>query len=192
MNLDEVVSAIKTTEDPFSKGRLIKQALTQFSLTYNKLSKLTGIQTSYLAHYVRLLKLPDLIVDGYYSQIIPITHLLILSRLKNEQDMIKLYEEILKNNYTAAQTEERVRNILHNIYEQGYSRYYSEDKLKKLKKAIKEKLNHNVMVKIVQSRVKTKLVIELKANLLESNLMLKQLEKIFDLKDLDQDSEANK
>ncbi|GIW62978.1 MAG: hypothetical protein KatS3mg090_0804 [Patescibacteria group bacterium] len=182
MNLDEIVSAIKKTKDPFTKGKLIKQALKDFSLTYQKLSKLTSIQSSYLAHYVRLLKLPDLIIDGYYSQIISITHLLILSRLKTQDDMIKLYEEILKNNYTALQTEERVRNILHNVYEQGYSKYYSQDKIKELEQIIKSKLNPNLKVKIIQSRVRTKVVLELKANLLESNLMLKKLTTIFNLK----------
>ena len=60
-----------------------------------------------------------MIVDGYYSKLISISHLFMISRLKTKEDMMKIYEKVLSQNLTVLQTEAEVRDILYQIKTTG-------------------------------------------------------------------------
>ena len=116
---------------------------------------------SYISHYLQLLKLPDIVLDGYYSKDITAAHLFILSRLKNELEIIKAYEVILSKALTTAQTQELIRELKFDITTQ--TTQLSKKDTTELLAEIK-KVYSGVQVKIIQSRIRGKIILELKGD----------------------------
>lgn len=171
----ELIEKIKQEKDFFEKARLIRLLKKDFDMPLHKISKSIGIKPSYVSHILRLKKLPGLIVDGYYSNAVSISHLFIISRLHKEEDMIAVYEQILKNSFTVFQTEEAVRYILYKIKTEGEF-LSNQDKDRLI--SVAEELN-NVKVKIIQTRTKAKLELEAKGSLVETtNIILKIMRKL--------------
>ena len=119
---DEILALLKRIqqqEDPFSKAKLLYSLKKDKQIPLSVISAEIKIKPSYISHILRLLKLPPLIVDGFYSKLVTISHLFILSRLHDEKQMIALYEKILTENLTAFQTEQEVREILYDVKNEG-------------------------------------------------------------------------
>ncbi len=97
-------------------------------------------------------------VDGYYTQTISLSHLLLISRLKNE-DMLSIYEIILSKNLKVYETELLVREKIFSIKSEGKKidntvRYQLVNNLKKL--------DSNLDIQITQTQVQTKIELKLK------------------------------
>ncbi len=177
-DLNEIKKNFDQLEDPFEKAAFLKKILKLEEISFEKLAKVLQISPSYIAHYLRLLKLPEIVIDGYYADSISISHLFVISRLKNQKDMIDLYEQVLAYNLSVQDTEERVREILYGIQSQGYKRYISPKRAEQIKDKIKKIFGEQVEIKIIQTRIRTKIILQLKGNLLESNKFLKEFEKL--------------
>ncbi len=165
----QVVDQIRETDDYFKKARLIQFLQKEKHITTKDLSGALDLKPSYLCHITRLNKLPELVIDGYYSKLISVSHLFLIARLKEIQDMTEIYEKALATNLTVLQTEELVREKLFSILPDG-SRLSSDDV-----EAAKEKIKtifKNVSVKIIQTRVKAKVIIEVKGNLKKTSQTL--------------------
>ena len=85
-----------------------------------------------------LKKIPDVVVDGYYSKSISSSHIYVLSRLNDKKQMIDLYEKILGENYTVKQTEMAVREYLYQVKSVG--KYINKESTEKLT----QKLGKNI------------------------------------------------
>jgi ParB family transcriptional regulator, chromosome partitioning protein len=169
VNLDEYIQRVQLEEDIFSKARLLEFLVRKKGFKINLIAQYLELSSSYVCNLLRILKLPELIRDGYYSKVVTMTHLCILARLHNETDMISLYEEILSKNLSTYQLEERVRTILHHIDTTGDQ---VDDTVKEaIERALHEKYA-GVNVRIVQTRIKAKISIELKGNLHETSHFL--------------------
>jgi ParB family chromosome partitioning protein len=163
-------------EDIFEKAKLLHHLVYEKGKRIVDLSKELKIKPSSICHLLRLNRLPPLIIDGYYSQLISVSHLFVISRIKEEKKLIELYEKILAENLTVAQTEEEVRGILHQIKTKG--QYLSKQETSRLTERLKE-YSKNIKTKIVQTRIKTKLILEMKGSLEETTpLLQKILEKL--------------
>ncbi len=136
------------------------------------LSKKLGIKPSYICHILRLNRIPDIIIDGYYGKQISISHLFIISRLKDPSQIMQVYERILADNLTVIQTEEAVREKLHQIKTAG-SRLTADEATHYID-TIKSKYK-NASGKIIQTRIKSKLVIEVKGGLAETSGTIKRI-----------------
>jgi len=167
-----LLNQIKQDKDIFQKSRLIDYVIKERSLRIIDLAKKIGFKPSYICHLLRLKKVPDVIIDGYYSKSISSSHLFILSRLNEKKQMIELYEKILGENYTVKQTENAVREYLYQVKSIG--KYINKDGIEKLTQKIKEKLPE-VELKIIQTRIKGKIVLEIKGSLEKSTKILKQI-----------------
>jgi len=161
----------KSESDHFKKSSILHKLSKELDIKLSEISKNINLSPSYISHIMRLKKLPDLIVDGYYSNLISITHLYIISRLSKHQEMIEVYEEVLTKNLTTIDTEYIVRQKLYGIKEEGSFMLDEE------KKQISDKLKNLLggEIKIIQSRIKSKLLLEIKGNLKETTEKLKKL-----------------
>ncbi|PIY71796.1 hypothetical protein COY87_04285 [Candidatus Roizmanbacteria bacterium CG_4_10_14_0_8_um_filter_33_9] len=162
---DPLIEQIQTEKDYFTKAKLLQYIIYDKQTRIIDLSKQLKIKPSYICHLIRLNKLDPMIIDGYYSKLISISHLFMISRLKTKQDMIKVYEKVLSHNLTVFQTEEEVREILYQVKTIGSSIVMKEQK--KIESLLSDNIK-NVKTHLIQTRVKAKIIIEIKGNLQET------------------------
>lgn len=166
------IHALRFQKDPIKKARQIKELHEKFDLSYSVIAQQMSVSPTYISNYLRLLKLPKLVIDGYYSRSLSLTHYFILSRLHNESDIISLYEETLANNYSALELEEKVRIKLHNIESHGVG--VGKEVVAKI---VEKFAKHHVdaKVKVVQTRITTKIVVQLKGDKDKTSLFLRKI-----------------
>lgn len=166
---EKLIDNIKKEEDIFNKAKQITYVLKEKGLKIKDLAKELGFTSPYICHLLRLNKLPDIIIDSYYSKSINISHLFILSRINNQEKMLEAFEEILKKNLTVFQTEELVREYLYGIKTKGshLRLKVKEEMLKKLSEKYPE-----TKIKIIQTRVKGKIIIEIKGDLAKTSKII--------------------
>jgi len=111
-----------------------------------------------------------LVIDGYYARNISLSHLFVVSRLKNKDEIIKLYEKLLSKPMTVLQTEEIVRENLYGTKTKG--EHIQKDEIKRFENFIKR---DNIKVKIIQTRIKSKCIIEIKGNLEKTYRIIKKI-----------------
>ena len=131
-----------------------------------------GYKSSYICHLLRLKKIPDVVIDGYYSKSISSSHIHILSRLNDKKQMINLYEKILGENYTVKQTEVAVREYLYQIKSVG--KYINKESTEKLTQKIREKYPE-LNIQIIQTRIKGKVILEVKGDLEKSSKEIRKI-----------------
>jgi len=116
------------------------------------------MKPAYVCHILRLNRLSELIMDGYYAKLITISHLFIISLLQSQEEQNKLYELILRDNLTVQQSEEHVRGILHGVTSEG--EYIGKSELFPL--VAQAEKTQNASIKCIQTRIKTKITVEWK------------------------------
>lgn len=172
--VDEVVEKIKKEDDIFSRARLVRHLLKDKKVKVVDLAKKLGINSSYVCHINRLNRLPDIIIDAYYSKLVSVSHLFLISRIRDFKSMVEVYEKILSNGLSIQATENLLREYLYGIKPKGG---YLQDKDRiKLEAGIGKQFE-NVNAKILQTRVYSKLTIEIKGNLDKTSKILKELAK---------------
>lgn len=174
MNSDvtSLLTQIKEDKDIFQKSRLIEYVIKEKNLRIIDLARKIGYKSSYICHLLRLKKIPDVVIDGYYSKSISSSHVYILSRLNDVSQMIELYEKILGENYTVRQTEEAVRNYLYQVKSIG--KYINKENTEKLTQIIKKKYPE-LNIQIIQTRIRGRVILEVKGDLEVSSKTIKHL-----------------
>lgn len=169
--INKLYDEFNNEKDHFKKCNLLHKLTKEHNLKLSEIGKNINLSPSYISHIMRLKKLPELIIDGYYSNQITITHLYIISRLLEAQEMIQIYEKVLTNNLTTLETDDLVRQKLYGFKSEG-SYLLEEDK-----NLLIEKLNNilRAEIKIIQTRIKSKIIIELKGSLKETTDKIKKL-----------------
>lgn len=171
-----LISQVKSQTDILEKAKILEKLVKEYDLRLLDLSSKIGIKPSYICHIRRLTRLPDIVIDGYYSKLISISHLFIISRIKQEDLVVKAYEEVLSKNLTVIQTEELVREMLFGIKTVG--NYLATEHKEKLLQKIKT-LKKNITVKIVQTRIRGRIIFEVKGNPnYTSNILKKIMEQL--------------
>jgi len=169
----------KKETDIFVKARLLNLLKKEKGWRVIDLSQKLGLKPSYICHLLRLNRLPEIVVDGYYNKMISKSHLFVLSRLFLEKEIIKVYEMILEKNLNVFQAEEIVRQMLYQIKNEGD--YLSSDEKNQLIKKI-ESLGENIKAKLIQTRVKSKIIIEIKGNLKKTTEILRKIKRLIEIK----------
>ncbi|PJA55736.1 hypothetical protein CO165_01970, partial [Candidatus Roizmanbacteria bacterium CG_4_9_14_3_um_filter_33_18] len=160
----------KEDKDIFQKSRLLEYIIKEKNLRIVDLAKKIGFKPSYICHLLRLKKIPDVVIDGYYSKSVSSSHIYLLSRLNDKKQMIDLYEKILEQNYTVKQTENTVRNYLYQVKSIG--KYINKESVEKLTQKIKEKFPE-LNIQIIQTRIRGRVILEIKGDLEKSSKILK-------------------
>ena len=94
-------------EIALSYQRLIEEC----KLTQETLSDRVGKKRSTVSNYLRLLRLPALIQKGIVDKTISMGHARALINIKNPEDQLSVYEQILKHDYSVRKVEEVVRQL---------------------------------------------------------------------------------
>jgi ParB family chromosome partitioning protein len=170
-DITSLLKQIKEDKDIFQKSRLLQYLIKEKGLRVIDLANKIGYKSSYICHLLRLKKIPEVVVDGYYSQSISSSHIFILSRLNDKKQMIELYEKILGENFTVKQTENEVRNYLYQIKSVG--KHIKKEEIEKLTNKIKEKYPE-LSVEIIQTRIKGKVILEIKGDLEKSSRVIRE------------------
>lgn len=168
----KIIDQVRSEADIFNKVKLVNFLRKEKDFSIKRLAKIFSITPSYLCNLLRLLKLPEIVIDGYYSKTISLTHLLIISRLKTKQDMIAAYEEILLSNLNTEQTQALVREKLFNLKSEG-ERISQETKRKIIEKF--KIIDKDFQVKLVQTRIQAKLILTIRGSLKKTTKVLKKL-----------------
>ncbi len=169
MAIDELLVKIQKEKDIFEKSKLILEVVRKEGVKISELSKKINLKPSYICHFIRLRKLPEIVVDGYYTKLISISHLFVIARLNDAAQMTKVYEQVLSEDLSVARTDDLVREMLHQIKNKG--KYIPQDEIDEFKVGMGEK----AQVKLIQTRIKGKLLIEFKGNLETTSQELRNL-----------------
>ena len=167
-----LLDSTKIQKDPIEKGRLLYSLHKDHEVKIKDLARYLDYTQAHICNLIRLVRLPDMILDGYYGGLLKYTHLLLLSRLKDQKEMIELYETILRKSLPTSQLEDLVRERLYNISARGDKIDRStKNKLEQLFSA----LGHDIKVKVIQTRVRSKLTIEMAGNAETTSGTLKKI-----------------
>lgn len=171
-DIDKIIVQIKNETDVFNKARLIDFLRRKKDIPLKTISEKLKLKPQYLAQIMRLIRIPEIIVDGFYSQLVSLSHLFILARIKDPKKMVKLYEKILTKNLKTSQTEALVREILYGI-KTTVNRLTEQEKLILIENITRG--NKDIKVLITQTRIKSKIIIEIKSDLDKASNLLKKL-----------------
>jgi len=172
LDLDAYISRIQREDDIFAKAQLFHILIDEYNVPIKEIARHLKLSPSYVCNIIRILKLPDLVRDGYYSGLVTPTHLFIIARLKNDQDIIDMYEMVLQQNFSTSALEEQVRTVLYNISSDGE---HIGDSIKTdLRQAI-ENIDPHLRVKIIQSRIRAKIIIEMDGGLTQSSPIIEKI-----------------
>ncbi len=175
---EKIFLQIKEEKDFLTKAKLIEYLKKDKQLRIIDISRQLNIKPSYICHLLRLNRLPLIVIDGYYSKLISLSHLFVISRIKNNEKIVSLYEKVLAENLTVASTEEEVRKIIHNTKTRGNP--LQEKELVKIIEKLKNKWLVNNF-KLIQTRIRSKLIIEIKGDLKQTSERIKKiLEKLME------------
>lgn len=169
--VNSIIEEIKNETDFFKKAKLILFLKKEKQIPLGQISKRVNLKPSYISHILRLNRLPELILDGYYADLISVSHLFIISRLRNEKDMIALYERILGHDMTTLQTDEEVRAVLYKVRDEGFHipRQEIDDFIEFMRNQFQ------IDVKVIQTRIKGKIILEVKGNLSKTSSALRKI-----------------
>lgn len=171
-DLDKKIETIRLEQNILHKAKLIYELLRSEDLRLKDLAQRLNMKSPYLCHLLRLRKLPDIIMDGFYSKQISLSHLFIISRLPDKEKMIQAYEKILSESLTAKKTEEIIREMLFGIKTKGD--YIRSDEKSEFVNALTTRDKH-LSAELIQSRIKSKLTIEMKGDLELTTKAMKSL-----------------
>ncbi len=171
-DVTKYIQQVKNETDFFSKAKLLKFLVNEKNFRIIDLAKALGKTSSYICHIIRLTSLPDMIIDGYYSKLISLSHLFTISRIKDKAKLLEIYEHLLKNNFTVQETEDLVRETLYQIKNVG--KRLEKTELESLIGNIKDTMK-DIEIKAIQTRIRGKMVIEIKVNLENTTQALRDL-----------------
>ena len=170
--MDDIIEKIKKETDVFSKAKLIRYLLREKNIKVIELAKKLSLTSSYVCHLNRLNNLSEIIVDGYYSKLIGISHLFLLSRVSDQKKMFLVYENILSNDLTIRQTEELIREIIYEVKTKG-SFLKPQDKTGLIETVAKK--YPDLKVNISQTRTKARINLEIKGSLDRTTKLTKEI-----------------
>lgn len=167
-----IIAELKAEKDIFKKAKLLHIFHTEKQIPIKDLARYLRLSSSYICHIMRLNRLPEMVIDGYYAKLVSLTHLFILSRVKNREQVMEIYEKLLTHNHTVQKLEETVREYLHNVKSEGS--VLSSDKKQEYKDIIHKKIQ-NSEVSIVQTRIKSAVKITVKGSLMHTTAEIEKV-----------------
>lgn len=170
------LKTIRDTTDPFEKARAMKDTIYEVPMTLLSLASHLHVSPTYISNYLRLLRVPTIARDGYYGQLISLSHLFIIARVKAVDKMISLYERVLAEDLPTSKTEELVRDVLHNIKNEGDR---MTDKTQETLIHSLKKISPALEVKVIQTRIRAKVVLSVKGPFTKTTEVLNSLDKLF-------------
>lgn len=171
----QLIEQIKQQEDPFKRADLLHKLVKEEQLRTKQAAQLLYVSPANVSSLMRLRKLPTLVRDGYYTKLVSLSHLLIISRLKSQKDIVLAYEEVLAQSLTTAQTEELVREKLFDV--SSSNDRVSSSTRERITTLIQE-IEPTADVRIIQTRIKGKLLVTIKGSTKKTTKTFEELSRL--------------
>ncbi len=128
---------------PIEEAIAFQKIIQNTHITHKELADKIGKSRVYVTNIIGLLNLPTIVMDAVNADVISMGHARALSKLKNIQFCLNLFDRIKSENLTVRETEDIIRR--HNSSDDDI---ISEETLKKANEFIKTRFNDiNVSVK---------------------------------------------
>lgn len=98
--------------NPVEEAWAYKRLMEEFNMTQEQVAKRVSKSRSLIANMVRLLHLPDIILDQVSQGNLTVGHVRPLLSIETEDNQIKTAELIVEKNFSVRETEELVRRLL--------------------------------------------------------------------------------
>jgi len=126
------------------RAKAFKQLQEEFDLTHEEIAKKVGKSREFVSNSMRLLNLPEVVQQGLHQGRITEGHARTIAGIKNPAAQKALFDEILANNLSVRQVEQRAREI----YVQAHKRKVAFDpEIKKIAQRLELFLGKKVQVK---------------------------------------------
>ncbi|MFC1727695.1 ParB/RepB/Spo0J family partition protein [Patescibacteria group bacterium] len=155
--------------NPLERAQAFFRLMEEFNLTNKEIAKRIGKSPSYVSNSLRLLSLPDALKDGLLSGLITEGHARALASIEDSKLMVEAYKIILRESGSVRRAEEIARRMRKKEGRpaQAAAHIVVSEEIDKIQDDIYKTLggNEKVRIKLLRSRVETKLLIVLKGNL---------------------------
>ncbi len=145
----------RTDLNAMERAHAFKELQEEFDLTHEEIAKKIGKSREFVSNTLRLMNLPEIIQQGLRQAKISEGHARSIAGVKNPAAQLALFEEILTNNLSVRQIEQRTREI----YVQAHKRRVAFDpEIKKIAQSLTAHLGKRVQIK--KSGVGGKLLVD--------------------------------
>lgn len=155
--------------NPLERGQAFLRLMEEFGLTNKEIAKRISKSPAYISNSIRLLNLPDALKDGLLSGLITEGHARALAAVEDTRLMVDAYKMVLRQSASVRSAEEisRRMKIKGGQKPKQVTDIVVSEETDKIKDDIKEILggDDKANVKLLRSRVQTRLLIVLKGNL---------------------------
>lgn len=174
----------RTDLNPIERAKAFERLMAEFSLGVSEIAQRIGKSPSFVSNTMRLMTLPDAVKDGLISGLITEGHARALAGVPDVRSMIEAYKILLKESGTVRRAEDLARRFREKMGDKRVGRpdqqYIVSDHIDQLERDLLASLSRllpKVRVKLVRSRVETKLSIVLKGSPEETEDVLSKIAK---------------
>jgi len=163
------------------RAKAFQQLQEEFELSISEIAERVGKSIAYVSNSLRLLSLPDAVKDGLLSGLISEGHARAIAGLKDQQKIIKLYKQILKEKASVRRAEELARAGKGRLFDKKPENQRPNQEVIKEYQEIRKRIQENLSgsgetkVKISRSRSQTRIVIAWNGGIEETDSQLKNL-----------------
>jgi ParB family chromosome partitioning protein len=171
----------RTDLNPIERAKAFTRLMEEFNLANQEISKRIGKSPSFISNTIKLLSLPDALKDGLLGGLISEGHARALSSIQDPRLMVEAYKIILKETGSVRRAEELSRRMRRQGGQKTIERFKPthilSDETDKIRQEIEDKLSGTppTKVKLVRTRVETRLYIVFKGNPAQTEKRLKTL-----------------
>ncbi len=127
--------------NPIEQALALKSLITEFSLSQEQVAESIGKSRSYVTNQLRLLLLPNEIIEAISSYKISVGHAKVLLSVKDESMMLKLYRRVINENLSVRELEKLCKPKMQK------PRKVKDIHLKDLEKQLTSKYGRKVIIK---------------------------------------------
>lgn len=172
--------------NPLERAQAFLRLMEEFNLSNKEISRRIGKSPSFVSNSIKLLNLPDALKDGLLSGLITEGHARALSSIDDTKLMVEAYKIILRESGSVRRAEEIARRMRKKEGRpaKAADHIVVSEEIDKIQESIHKALagkqkdgQGKVRVKLLRSRVETKLLIVLKGNLKDTEKKLRAIQK---------------
>ena len=115
---------------PIEEAQAFELMISEYDLTQNDVAKKIGKSRSYVTNALGLLKLPEIVKQMLVDKLITAGHAKALSKLKDEDEIIKIANQIINENLNVRDVEEITsgKNKRKEVKRVNYNRVYKDER----------------------------------------------------------------
>ncbi len=151
------------------RAKAFEKLLSEFKLNTTQIAERIGKSMAYVSNSLRLLKLPEALIDGLLSGLITEGHARALAAIEDARLMIEAYKIILKENGSVRRAEDLARRMKVQSGQPlasnpGHRPYLVSKQIDDWAQKLQQAFGENSKIKLTRSKRETKVIIALKGD----------------------------